>query len=208
MRSCLVLVFLVCLLLQVRVVYAHKLKLFATAEGQTISGYAYLSGGQRPKDLTVEIFTSSSEKLGEMKLDENGEFAFTAQYKCDHLVTIDTGDGHGASFVVKAHELPEILPVFSTSTSGDLCETSPEASSINDGGQSVSLVKTEELIAKTLSKQVRPLREQIERLEEKIRLRDIMGGIGYIFGITGVVFYFLGVRKAEKTKGSTESSRD
>lgn len=46
------------------------------------------------------------------------------------------------------------------------------------------------------------LHEQIEQLEakltahdERIRLTDIIGGIGYIVGITGVVYYYLGTQR-------------
>ena len=49
------------------------------------------------------------------------------------------------------------------------------------------------------------LAEQLDRLEDTIRLRDVFGGIGYILGITGIMFYFLGRRKADNNKGSAGS---
>ena len=48
------------------------------------------------------------------------------------------------------------------------------------------------------------LHEQIEQLEAKLiahderaRVTDIVGGIGYIVGITGVAYYYLGARRAK-----------
>ena len=43
--------------------------------------------------------------------------------------------------------------------------------------------------------QVRPLQEQIQHYENKIRLHDVVGGIGFIVGLAGVSFYFAGKRK-------------
>ena len=51
------------------------------------------------------------------------------------------------------------------------------------------------VVEQAVREQVRPLREQLEAYEEKVRARDVIGGIGYILGAAGIAFYFLGVRK-------------
>ena len=186
-------------LVDAQAAYAHKLKLFATAEGKTISGYAYLSGGARLRDQMVQVLSPGGDNLGEAKTNDNGEFVFMATYKCDHLLRIDAGDGHGASFVVKADELPDDLPVLGVPVK-DAAETSAEAMATDRIGQPASSTETEKVIAKALGKQIRPLREQLDRLEDRIHLRDVLGGIGYILGIAGIAFYFLGRRKAENSK--------
>jgi hypothetical protein len=38
------------------------------------------------------------------------------------------------------------------------------------------------------------LRRQLDRYEHTLRLRDVLGGIGYIFGIMGLLFFVLGRR--------------
>jgi len=45
-------------------------------------------------------------------------------------------------------------------------------------------------IEKIVSKQLKPLREQLEAYQEKIFIHDVLGGIGYIFGVMGLLFYF------------------
>ena len=35
-----------------------------------------------------------------------------------------------------------------------------------------------------------------------MRLQDIVGGVGYILGITGMLFYFLGIRRKETSTGA------
>ncbi len=42
-----------------------------------------------------------------------------------------------------------------------------------------------------LSKELVPIKRDIAELKEpKIDFRDILGGIGYIFGIMGIILYF------------------
>ena len=49
-----------------------------------------------------------------------------------------------------------------------------------------------------LGRQIRGLREQIEGYQEQVRFRDVLGGIGYIFGVAGIAFYFLGRRQQRR----------
>jgi nickel transport protein len=49
-----------------------------------------------------------------------------------------------------------------------------------------------------LARQIVALRTELNRYNDRIGLRDYLGGIGYILGIMGVVFYFLGVRRKER----------
>ena len=68
----------------------------------------------------------------------------------------------------------------------------------------------EATVEAAVSRQVSPLRKQISGLQEQVQdqieefkremqdqitFRDYVGGIGYILGLTGLAFYFLGVRR-------------
>jgi len=185
---------------------AHKLKVFATADGKTISGYAYYSGGARPRSVTIQLVGPNGEKLGKTRTNEKGEFTFEAGYKCDHIVTIDTGDGHGANWTVHANELPDDLPLLGRSNSGSPPDAAagdkPDKPASQDkDGDAPPLSDIERAVADAVSKEIGPLRtqinkyrEEIQKYQEKIRLHDILGGIGYIAGVAGLAFYFLGRR--------------
>jgi nickel transport protein len=54
------------------------------------------------------------------------------------------------------------------------------------------------MIEAAVAQKLRPLQREIVELREEIRLHDILGGIGYIIGIAGISFYFLGVRRRER----------
>ena len=45
------------------------------------------------------------------------------------------------------------------------------------------------MLEKAIAKQIKPLRREISALKEKSGLRDIIGGIGYIFGLLGLVAF-------------------
>jgi len=197
-------VFLACLLMRVGCAYGHKLKLFAMTEGKTISGYTYFSGGARPRNLTVSILASSGQKLGEIKTNDKGEFTFAAKYRCDHFLTVESGDGHCARFLIKADELPGDLPSLGNVTP-KAAEGPAESPTEETACEDAWPVEMEKVIARALSKQLRPLREQLGRLEEGIRFRDVLGGIGYILGIAGLACYFLARRRAEKNRASAPS---
>ena len=188
---------------------AHKIKLFAMAEGKTISGYAYFSKRGRPSNVTVLVLGPNGVRLGETTTNDRGEFTFTAAYKCDHTLSLELADGHRAQFSIRAEELPDDLPLLEgtginslTDKAGDkqpvLQESDAAEQTLNATGTlTASTPEIERAVEKALSKQLRPLREQLDQLEEKIRLHDILGGIGYILGLAGITFYFLGVRRKE-----------
>ena len=46
-----------------------------------------------------------------------------------------------------------------------------------------------------IDRKAAPFRQEHHEHEQEVRLRDILGGLGYIVGITGIAPYFLGRRK-------------
>lgn len=183
--------------------FAHSLYVFATAEGEIISGYAYSRGGDRIRQQPIVIQAPDGAVLGETTTDDNGEFSFTATQRIDHVVVLETADGHRATFTVPADELPETLAApeadaepaqaasepASESTTQDM---PPESERAATGLTSEEL---EQVVEAAVSRQIRPLREQLEAYESTTRLHDVLGGIGYILGIAGIAFYVLGKKR-------------
>lgn len=61
-------------------------------------------------------------------------------------------------------------------------------------------------IEAAVAKRIRPLVREIGALKEEVRLHDILGGIGYIIGLAGVAFYFLGVRRRGQARIKKETT--
>jgi nickel transport protein len=172
-------------------VMAHKIKVFATAQGDTITGYAYLSGGVRVKDAAVRIMAADDTLLGETVTDSSGSFLFQTKDPLDHRIIVDAGGGHVAEFTVKASELTGLTPSSTASPAVPVDDKPPSRS------EEITLSTTglQAVMDKAVARQLRPLREQLDAYQAELRWRDVLGGIGYIIGIAGVAFYFLGRRQ-------------
>ena len=181
---------------------AHGIRVFATAEGTTINGTVYVAGGGRAKAATVTVFGPGREPLGEVVTDRDGSFSFAAKQRVDHRLVVDLGDGHRAEFIVKADELAENLP---GGGPAKLVRAPGVRAGTPERPKKVTSKPLEELIERAVARQVRPLREQLDASENRIRLRDIIGGLGYILGITGIAFFFLARRRGT---GANQGSGD
>ena len=156
---------------------AHKVNVFATVNNGAIEGECYSSGGGKLKECLVEFYDSSGEKLGETRTDADGRFRFEPTAQTDHRIVLDTGDGHRAEYTVPVGELPASYPAAAPAT------TPSDAGDI------------ERRISESVEKAIRPLRQQLDQWENKVRLHDVLGGVGYIFGLAGVVLYFKSKRR-------------
>lgn len=161
--------------------YAHKVKLFATVTGEIIAGYVYFPGGARAQAVPVKIFLSDNQLQDTVLTDEHGEFQFHAKVHATHRLVANLGEGHLAEYVVDVSEFSDRLPT-SAHEPASVAPLTPPA-------QNCSVSEQLPEIAKVVSQQIRPLREQLEAYQEKIWLHDILGGIGYIFGVMGMLFY-------------------
>ena len=186
---------------------AHNLKLFGSVEGRTISGYAYYSGGGRPAGVTVFLLGPAGEYLGEAVTSNKGEFEFEAPFKADLLLTLNTGDGHTASWQLTAGEFPDDLArlkpaAVASPRTGNEEEPSGRSKDCPFPERGFSPVELQKLVTAAVSDAIKPLQQQInlyrsqlDGYENKIRFHDILGGIGYILGMAGL-FIIIKSRKS------------
>ena len=137
---------------------AHKLKVFATVEGAEIVGTAYFAGGGKAMGAEGRLLTADGAEEARFVTAEDGGFRLKAPAGVDHTIVVDAGDGHVARASLTALE-PAAAPA---------------------SGQPMDAVEA------AVARQIRPLREQLDAYEERVRLHDLMGGIGTIFGLFGV----------------------
>jgi nickel transport protein len=164
---------------------AHRIHLFASG-GTVIEGSAYFSGGGALASATVRVTAPNGVRLGEVRTDAAGRFTFRPAHRCDHVFVVEMGDGHRAECTVPAAELPSDLP----SLPG-----APPPPPAEPSGQPEPADPSARELERAVARAVRPLREQIDRLEHRLRFRDVLGGLGYIAGLTGLAFYVLAVRR-------------
>jgi nickel transport protein len=192
---------------------AHSVFVFAGVTDHRIQGEVYFRGGTPARDAKVTLLGPGGETLGNTTTDEKGEFTFAVRVRCDHKLIADVGEGHRAEFTVSAEELPDDLPA--PGGAGSPPAKQPDhaeaASPHQPAHNAAPPASTESLRTapnaeslkadlQALQRQIARLQKDLNRSESELRLRDILGGVGYILGIMGLVFYFLGVRRKEKTR--------
>ena len=181
---------------------AHRVRLFATVEGDTIQGYGYFSKSSRTKNCPLIFYGPRGKELGRVMTDGNGEFSYRVRVKCDHKLVLKAGEGHQAEFLIRAGELPDTLGV-PQNTGGPAEPTAkaapkqadpalPPGRAAPSGGTldpaELSRIVSSAVARETepLKKQLTALRRQLDEYEAKVRWHDVLGGIGFILGLAGV----------------------
>jgi nickel transport protein len=173
---------------------AHGIRVFAATEGGVIEGRAYSPGGAGIAGATVYVFDNQDVALGETVTAEDGAFTFQATAGMDHRIVVESEDGHLVAVTVKAEELPagaDEHPPWRE----PVAPSSPNpADRIDQTPLRISPEALQAVVEKAVARQVRPLREALHAYESRVRWHDVLGGIGYILGVAGIVFYLLGRR--------------
>jgi nickel transport protein len=177
---------------------AHKLQVFAFSEGAHIDGSTYFAGGGAASGARIEVRDATGLLLAELTPDEEGKFAYEAQAPIDHRILAVTSDGHQAEWRVSADELCGGF-VAATRPGGSVETRSGAPDAVNaEMRRAVSPSPVdaaldpaiEAAIERAVARQIRPLREQLVAAEDALRLRDILGGLGYILGLTGLALWW------------------
>jgi nickel transport protein len=161
---------------------AHKVIIFAWVEGDTVFTESKFSGGKRAINAPIEIFDKDGKKLLEGKTDNKGEFSFKIPKVTDLRIVLNAAMGHKAEWTISESEIREANPA-----------VEKESASEPSGPISVGLSKEEvqKIVEDSLDKKLRPIvRMMTESKDTKPSFTEIIGGIGYIFGLMGVALYF------------------
>lgn len=178
---------------------AHKLKVFATADGAVIDGRVYFVGGAPAPGADVSVEAPPGVPFASFAADGDGRFRFEAVSRTDYLIIADTGDGHSARFTISAADLPAGLPPPTAVASPSFADAPADGPARDEGdvdwNDPAAQTSLRDLVAEAVASQIRPLREQLNDYEDEVRLRDIVGGIGYIFGLAGVILWLRAARR-------------
>jgi nickel transport protein len=187
--------------------FAHKVSIFAWVEDDTVYTRSKFSKGKRVKNSPVIVFDSDGNKLLEGKTDENGEFSFKIPKQSALKVVLKASMGHMAEWKIPFEEInPEAVSNNSKPESDikNSYETSSRSQTINSGtdlsalseSHGISKQEIKKLIDKSLDKKLSPIMNMLaDSYGGGPSLTEIIGGIGYIFGLIGVAMYFTSRKK-------------
>ncbi len=165
---------------------AHKLNIFAYSEADMIRGETYFNDGAPVMNSPVTLLDQNGKVLSETKSGEDGTFSFDLP-KNVSLVTVrvNGGMGHMGSMSLEI-----------AAPSPDIREEAPgtefKEKDIETETLSLSREDLEKIIDHAVSSQTNPLLNELTALRKELSkpgLTEILGGIGYIAGLTGFALW-------------------
>ena len=160
---------------------AHRINVFAWAEGDTVYVEAKYGGGKKIRSGTVIVTDTKGLELLRGKTDNQGAFSFRRPQASELKIILDAGSGHRAHW---------ILP-----TDDDHADHAPDEPLPHeipgDSYAGLNQAEIEAIVEKVLDKKMKPLIKMLSESQKKgPGLGDIIGGIGYIIGLVGIAAYF------------------
>lgn len=160
---------------------AHKVNAYAYREKDNVVGECYFVDGSPCKNSKVEIYDGKGNKIAETITDERGRFAFKTEAKGELRLVILAGEGHRAEYRVEALEKPE---------KRERAKNEPAQESKKAFQTSINREELREIVDEAIDTKLQGLKMEmmdIRKQLERIALRDVIGGIGYIFGVWGII---------------------
>ncbi|GAA0619060.1 MULTISPECIES: hypothetical protein [Thalassospira] len=172
---------------------AHKVIASLFPSGSNIEGEIGFSNGVMAENTLVEIFDLDGNKIDEVTTDGDGFFVYTPSQQIDLRFRADLGAGHVAEAKFAIADLAGGDETVQTASS-----KAPTASGAGSNAGPVITREQEEIIATIVRDELRPLRRELTAYKEKNDLQSILGGIGYIFGAFGIIYYIAARRLRAK----------
>jgi nickel transport protein len=184
-------------------VLAHKVNMFAYVEGKKVMMEGYFADGNKPMNCEVIVTNPDKKVLVKGLTDNEGKFSFDIPEITDLKIALIAGMGHRAEYVISRGELTGVTQVSAAATASPDTNQAAEAESTAESSDadSVSSNINEAMLRKAVAEANRPLLRAIEELKEGASFSNIIGGIGFIFGIVGIFFY----TKARKLLGQSSA---
>jgi len=166
---------------------AHGVYLFAWVEGETVYTESSFGGKKGVIGGLIKVFDPSGTLLMEGKTDEKGEFSFRIPQKTDLRIVLEATMGHRAEFLLEAGEVE-----------GE--KEGQRTESVDEADKPVSQVALSQLdseqlkvmMEEVLEAKLKPIQRTLANMQKEKGpdLTEIIGGLGYIFGIMGLILYF------------------
>lgn len=187
-----VITFWVALLSGIGAAHAHKVSIFAWVEGDTVHTESKFSGGKKVKNSSIEVYDTLGNQILVGKTDENGEFSFKIPKKTGIKLVLLAGMGHRAEWTIPLEEIESVAaartePLASQETVTKKSKMPEEELSGSEPGS----MKIRTTLEKSLDKKLDLIIKKLDKMQGRgPGLKDILGAIGYIFGLVGVATYF------------------
>lgn len=184
---------------------AHKLNMFAYVEGEDVYIEVYFADGKRAKNSKIKVYDPQSQLLYSSITDDEGGHQFAIPQKTELKIVVDAGMGHQTEYTLPVSEFSDEqnsnivatnVKTSSQKTADVVTETVPAIAASAPPNMDMDQLKP--LITRAVSQAVKPLQREISELKNKTSVSDLIGGVGYIFGLLGLFAYMDARKKSNK----------
>ncbi len=164
---------------------AHRVNIFAYVEGNDVLVECVFSTSSPVRDGQINVFDSvSGEELLQGKTDDKGFFRFPVPEKARAAgsglrIRINAGEGHQNEWTVEAGELASAAPA----------TPAPVEAQGNAAPGGLTRDDVEAVVNAALDAKLAPIKRAVLG-QSGPGVVEIVGGIGWIFGLAGVAAYF------------------
>lgn len=186
---------------------AHKVRIFAFGEGGEIVGETAFSGGRGAKDSEIVVQdTVDGKTLLTCRTDDEGLFRFPIppEARRGHLdlkIIVNVGEGHRGEWLLAADDYltgGEDESVALDNPTDPVNQEKSVVASASTAGMDMAvqtIPMSEKLIRRVteeaMDKKLAPIKRMLTQNQSHgPSFNDILGGIGYILGLTGIAAYF------------------
>jgi len=177
---------------------AHRVVLFAYVEGDMVYTESYFGDGKKCQNARIEVYDSLGNKLLEGKTDKEGEFSFKPPTREDLRIVLTASMGHRDEYVIPEGELPG-------GTEGRTRGSEPHKAVGNvlpsekgwkeeAPSSQLSRLEMEQIrvvVEEALDEKLKPIMRLLgKQQKESFSFIGVIGGVGFIFGIMGIILYF------------------
>ena len=152
--------------------YAHRVNVFASVENGRVKVEAYFSGGAKAKNCDVLVYGAGGAERLKLKTDAAGEANFAPAKAEDLKIVVETPDGHRGEYKMKAAELG------ASDIARKAVPSQAAEAPARDGDE------TADLKAKLAA--LRAQLGEMRKAQDNISARDVIAGLGFIFGLTAL----------------------
>jgi len=199
--------------------HAHRVNVFAWFDGEKVEMEGYFASGQKAIDSKVIVTDQNGKVVLQGKTNKQGQFSFVPKAPGRYHIVLEAGMGHKAetdvdvdqATTLKQAESKKAALDTSSSLSASTDRSGSKASvavsgppapttlvSRQSGGQQQCVCVSAQEIDKILSRRLEPIHKELvhmAELQSKVKPRDVIAGLGYIFGLMGIALYFSNRKK-------------
>ncbi len=196
------LVFITLFLFLPAVSHAHRVNVFAWFNGEKVVGKAYYSNGRPAEHAKIEIIGTRTGSRLSCITDEKGGFSFKPPGKDTYRLILHAGQGHRATTLVNVRIDEQTKNQDNSHNKGkglSKLQGNGGFSSVEGVSKDTSSCKDiEKAVDKVLKVRLQPVYKAIEDMaisQSRVKVKDVVSGLGYIIGIMGIWAYMSSRRK-------------